>query len=88
MEAHLRSVEKQTGVRPEGLEDKIPLPIWAGDIWNMYCELSEYRESDGKIKPTEIKAWASLSGIRLSRIEFMLLMTINKTYLESQHNAE
>jgi len=66
----------------------IHLPDWAVDIWAKFCAVSGYRDEYGRIMPTEVKAWACLSGVRITPLEFRLLGVIDTAYLESKKDGK
>lgn len=81
-------MEGQTGVKPEQLESMIELPEWATDIWIKFCTVSAYRDDRGRILPSEVMAWSTLTGANLTPLEYNLIGVIDAAYLESKKDEQ
>lgn len=86
---HLESVYKQTGQKPDLLADEVRLPMWAATIWDLFVTLSATRayvnDKARAILPTEIDMHCRLCGIELSRIEYRLLLQLDRIYLRVEN---
>jgi len=87
--AHLLSVYKQTGHKPDLLASELPLPIWAFTLWEVFVALAVTREYIGEtaraIRPTEIQAHTQLMGVKLSQVEYRLLLDLDRIYLRHEN---
>lgn len=75
-EASLKSVWKQTGKKPKGLEIEPP-PKEVDYLWQWFCEL---RNPSVDLSHQEIKAWADLNGLSLLPYELQTLKRLDTVY--------
>jgi len=85
--SHLESVYRQTGKKPQQLQEEVKLPEWARFIWGVFVSLSSSRDwRDGHpraIKPTEVVAYCDLMGMRLDPVEYELLKDLDREFIEN-----
>ena len=78
---------KATGIKPEQLDyDELPENVVY--VWRWFCELNQYRGSNGfganPITPTDIKDWCWLNEIKLEQWEIKAIKMIDNCFLNSQ----
>jgi hypothetical protein len=82
----LEQVEKQTGKRPPDL-DGHDFPHGCDNWWRWFLELSSTRpiSSAGPcaITYTELKAWAIMTGKRLTPLDVLMVKRLDATYLKA-----
>jgi len=70
---------------PEQLADAPDLPETAALIWEVFCEISQYRgnngDSENPISPTGIKDWCWMNTTVLEPWERRVIAQLDKVYL-------
>lgn len=83
-------VERQTGRKPQQLQDAVDLPQDTAYLWAYFIELHSYRESNGfslsRITPRNIKDWCWLTGNELDFWEKRAIMMIDNVFLNSKND--
>jgi len=82
---HLEQVEKQTGIRPKGL-DGPTLPFLLSHLWSAFLHLNSSRSSGMSSNPItfqEIKAWAELTSTPLNPTDVEIIKRLDTLYIRS-----
>jgi hypothetical protein len=81
---HLEQVEKQTGIRPEGLESP-DFPMVISHVWSAFIALSKTRSmgfsGPNPITYEQILAWKKLTSTPLDAREVETVMSLDTIYM-------
>jgi hypothetical protein len=82
----LLSIQRQTGQHQKELDPPAPPPQVLLYLWEWFWQMSQGRRVGGMgsvlpIPPSEIMAWCHLTGIRLSRWEYSVIMALDAAFL-------
>lgn len=84
-EDHLKQVERQTGITPEGLIGP-EFPHLLSNCWSAFLDLNRTRSSgmngSKPITYTEMVSWKEMTGNNLTPKEVELLTKLDSVYLE------
>ena len=79
-------MENQTGIDQPLLHvDKCPDVIVY--IWDWFLEISAARSENKPIPYSEIKAWADLSGVKISYNELQIIKMLDNLVLEANQDG-
>ena len=84
---HLESVERQTGLRPPGLEGP-GLPADGEHVWGWFLALHSARGSNGfganPISWLDVLAWRDLTGTLIHPSEVDAIMALDRAWMAEQ----
>tara|TARA_R100001377_G_scaffold43808_2_gene24877 strand:+ start:16159 stop:16494 length:336 start_codon:yes stop_codon:yes gene_type:complete len=84
---HLEQVERQTGIRPEGLEAP-PFPNLLSHIWSAFILLHDARTAGfsgpNSLTYESIIAWVRLTGNPLNEKEVKAIKSLDNLYMRMQ----
>jgi hypothetical protein len=79
MREHLQAAAQATG-RADPLLQRQP-PAAAGQLWQVFCDLSAQRAPGAAIALTEVEAWQRLHGVRLTGWEVGCIVAMDQAAL-------